>query len=58
MNGANEAAVARFLNDEIGFYDIFDLVKQAVDAVPYVQNPTLDQILMADSMARACVAGH
>ena len=58
MNGANEAAVARFLNDEIGFYDIFDLVKQAVDAVPYVQNPTLDQILMADSMARACVADH
>jgi len=58
MNGANEAAVARFLNDEIGFYDIFDLVKQAVDAVPYVQNPTLDQILLADSMARACVAGH
>ncbi|MBQ3541927.1 MAG: 1-deoxy-D-xylulose-5-phosphate reductoisomerase [Oscillospiraceae bacterium] len=58
MNGANEAAVARFLNDEIGFYDIYDLVKGAVDAVPFVQNPTLEQILLADSMARACVLGH
>ncbi len=58
MNGANEAAVARFLNDEIGFYDIYDLVKNAVDTVPFVQNPSLDQILQADSMARACVLGH
>ena len=58
MNGANEAAVARFLNDEIGFYDIYNLVKQAVDTVPFVQNPSLDQILLADSMARACVTGH
>ena len=58
MNGANEAAVARFLNDEIGFYDIYDLVKGAVDAVPFVQNPTLEQILLADSMARACVLRH
>ena len=58
MNGANEAAVARFLNDEIGFYDIYDLVKGAVDAVPFVQNPSLEQILCADAMARACVMGH
>lgn len=58
MNGANEAAVARFLNNEIGFYDIYDLVKKAVDSVPFAQNPTLDQILQADSMARACVLGH
>ena len=58
MNGANEAAVARFLNDEIGFYDIYNLVKGAVDAVPFVQNPTLEQILLADSMARAYVSGR
>lgn len=58
MNGANEAAVARFLNDEIGFYDIYDLVKAAVDTVPFVQDPTLEQILLADSMARDCVLRH
>ena len=58
MNGANEVAVARFLNDEIGFYDIYELVKGAVDAVPFVQDPTLEQILLSDSMARAYVSGR
>ncbi len=55
MNGANEEAVAMYLNDEIGFYDIYDLVAGAVDAVPFVQNPTLEQILEADQLARAAV---
>ena len=55
MNGANEEAVAMFLNDEIGFYDIYDLVKMAVDTVPFIPNPTLEQILDADKMARQTV---
>lgn len=55
MNGANEEAVAMFLNDEIGFYDIYDLVKMAVDAVPYIQEPTLEQILQTDALARQAV---
>ena len=55
MNGANEEAVAMYLNDEIGFYDIYELVSKAVDAVPYIQNPTLEQILETDSLARQAV---
>ncbi len=55
MNGANEEAVARFLRDEIGFYDIYDLVCRAVDTVPFVQDPTLEQILEADRLARLAV---
>lgn len=55
MNGANEQAVALFLNDQIGFYDIYDLVSKAVDAVPFVENPTLEQILEADRLAREFV---
>ena len=53
MNGANEAAVALFLKDQIGFYDIYRRVSQAVEAVPYVRSPNLDQILEADRLARA-----
>ena len=56
MNGANEAAVALFLNNEIGFYDIYELVSGAVEAVPYIENPTLEQILESDRLARAYVA--
>jgi len=55
MNGANEEAVAMFLNDEIGFYDIYDLVSKAVDAVPFIPDPTLEQILEADRLARVAV---
>lgn len=58
MNGANEEAVAMFLNDEIGFYDIYRLVKGAVDAVPFIQNPTFEQILEADRLAREYVRGR
>ena len=55
MNGANEEAVAAFLRDEIGFYDIYRLVRHAVDTIPFIQNPTLEEILEADRLARDCV---
>ena len=58
MNGANEAAVALFLEDKIGFYDIYELVRGAVDAVPFVEKPTLEQILESDRLARKYVAKH
>ena len=55
MNGANEEAVAMFLRNEIGFYDIYRLVSQAVEAVPFLKNPTLEEILETDRLARAAV---
>ena len=55
MNGANEEAVALFLADKIGFYDIYELVAGAVDHVPFIQDPTLEEILAADRMAREYV---
>jgi 1-deoxy-D-xylulose-5-phosphate reductoisomerase len=55
MNGANEEAVGLFLADKIGFYDIFRLVSGAVKADPFVENPTLEQILEADRLARQYV---
>ena len=55
MNGANEEAVAMYLRDEIGFYDIYRLVRHAVEEVPFIQNPTLEEILEADRLARESV---
>ncbi len=55
MNGANEEAVAMYLSDEIGFYDIYTLVSKAVDTVPFIANPTLEQILETDRLAREAV---
>ena len=55
MNGANEEAVALFLADKIGFYDIYRLVAQAVEQVPFIQDPALEEILEADRLARLAV---
>ena len=55
MNGANEEAVAMYLRDEIGFYDIYRLVSTAVDSVPFIANPTLDEVLESDRLAREAV---
>lgn len=58
LNGADEEAVALFLEGRIGFYDIYDRVLRAVESVPFVQNPSLEQILEADRLARLCVINY
>ena len=58
MNGANEEAVALFLQDKIGFYDIYSLVSGAVAATEFICEPTLEQILETDRLARQYVREH
>ncbi len=58
MNGANEEAVALFLADKIGFYDIYSLVSGAVAATEFISEPTLEQILETDRLARAYVQAN
>lgn len=58
LNGANEVAVGLFLEDKIGFNDIPRLVRHALDTVPVVDHPTLEEILEADAQARACVSQY
>lgn len=58
MNGANEAAVAAFLDGKIGFYDIYRLVKLAVEEMDYLPEPDLEDILETDRLARQAVAAH
>ena len=44
MNAANEAAVAAFLKDRIGFYDIPRTISRVMERIGYVENPALDDI--------------
>ena len=55
LNGANEAAVALFLEDRIGFLEIADRVALALDRVPVIREPSMTQILEADQAAREAV---
>ncbi|MDD5936088.1 MAG: 1-deoxy-D-xylulose-5-phosphate reductoisomerase [Clostridiales bacterium] len=44
-NAANERAVAKFLNREISYLAITDLIQHAVETHTLVQNPSVSQIL-------------
>lgn len=56
LNGANEAAVAAFLRDEITFGQITDMVRLALDRLGHLPADTLDDIYEADRLARRVVA--
>jgi 1-deoxy-D-xylulose-5-phosphate reductoisomerase len=56
LNAANEAAVEAFLAGKIAFPGIWEGVAHAMDAVPFVGNPKLAELIEADRAAREAVA--
>lgn len=56
-NGANEAAVEMFLNRMCTFTEITELIGKAMEKAPKIENPTLDDIFMADAFSRKFVKG-
>jgi 1-deoxy-D-xylulose-5-phosphate reductoisomerase len=55
LNAANEAAVDAFLAGRLSFPGIWEAVAHAMDTVPFVEHPTLDQLIEADRAAREVV---
>jgi 1-deoxy-D-xylulose-5-phosphate reductoisomerase len=53
MNAANEAAVAAFLQERIGFYDIPAVVQECMDGVEFAADPDLETIFATNSEAFA-----
>lgn len=58
VNSANEAAVALFLAGKIGFLDIGEAVNGAQDAVKFIPEPTLREILDTKAAAEEYVAAR
>ncbi|NUQ80638.1 MAG: 1-deoxy-D-xylulose-5-phosphate reductoisomerase [Bacteroidetes bacterium] len=52
MNAANEVAVAAFLDGQIGFTQIPEIIQEAIDRVPFNGFPDFDAIFDADHEAR------
>ncbi|MEN6405952.1 MAG: 1-deoxy-D-xylulose-5-phosphate reductoisomerase [Thermoguttaceae bacterium] len=52
LNGANEAAVAAFLDRRLGFCDIVPVCRSVLQNHPFHSNPTLEQVLETDRWAR------
>lgn len=58
LNGANEVAVALFLDGKIGFLDIAELVETAMESHKNIKNPSVSDILSTDSWVREYVFGN
>ena len=50
LNAANEAAVAAFLEDRIGFYDISGIVSDCIDGVDFVAEPSPEDIFTTNDV--------
>ena len=53
LNAANEAAVAGYLKDRIGFYDIASVVADTLSRTEFVADPALDDIFATNEEAFA-----
>jgi len=52
LNAANEIVVAAFLQDEIGFPAMSDIIEQTMEEVPFVAAPALEDYIQTDAEAR------
>jgi 1-deoxy-D-xylulose-5-phosphate reductoisomerase len=52
LNAANEVAVAAFLQGQITFLQIADTVEKAMQRIPFIAAPTLDDLQQTDTQAR------
>ncbi|MEO1451552.1 MAG: 1-deoxy-D-xylulose-5-phosphate reductoisomerase [Bacteroidota bacterium] len=55
LNAANEITNRSFLEEKIGFTDIGDLNEAAMEAIPFVAEPNLEDLLASDADARRWV---
>ncbi|MDR2962954.1 MAG: 1-deoxy-D-xylulose-5-phosphate reductoisomerase [Bacteroidales bacterium] len=53
MNAANEVAVQKFLHDKISFLAMPDLIEKTMNAIPFVANPTLSDLIQTHAEAIA-----
>lgn len=58
FNGADEQAVELFLKEKISFLQIEESILYALDNIPYIEDPTYDQLEESDLMARKLVREH
>lgn len=52
LNAANEIAVERFLNEEIGFLDMSEWIEKAMNTIPFIPKPDLEDYFETDRLTR------
>lgn len=52
LNAANEEVVFAFLKNKVGFIEMSDIIEKTMDKVPFLENPTLGELVQSDKEAR------
>jgi 1-deoxy-D-xylulose-5-phosphate reductoisomerase len=52
MNAANEVMVNAFLHNRVGFLEMSDMIEKTIEAVTFIEHPTLDDYRQSDAEAR------
>lgn len=55
LNAANEVAVAAFLNREVGFLEMSDLIEETMTQTEFISHPTLQDYIDTDQRARELI---
>ena len=58
FNAANERAVAKFLNHEIRFLEIPEIIEACMEHCNYVKNPSVEEILDTERVAYEYIEGR
>lgn len=56
LNAANEVVVAAFLKDQISFLGMSDVIEKTMNRVSFISNPTYNDYVETDAMARRIAA--
>ena len=58
LNAANEKAVAKFLNNEIRYVQIPEIIADCMENISYINNPNLDEILETEKLSYEYIEGR
>lgn len=58
FNAANELAVSKFLQEKIGFLDIYDIIGQSMERHSLIENPCLEEILAVEKETYQWIEGR
>jgi len=53
VNAANEIVVKAFLNEQIGFFQMSDIIEQTMQKIAFILHPSIDDYIETDQAARS-----
>lgn len=52
LNAANDVVVHAFLSNKVGFIEMTEIIEKALDTIPFIENPSLEDLEKTDEATR------